>query len=120
MANDTFIKVIKTINNINTKTEAKRMSDNNNIKTVELNKVSNRIDKGLLKYRFFGHTINKEEFKFNIKAYSYRDATSDLFRMLNVNYIWLLNCEMPGRHSHMNYHAGKTHSIDLIKYQQKN
>ena len=119
MANDTLIKVIKTINNINTKTEAKRMSDNH-IKTVELNKVSNRIDKGLLKYRFFGHTINKEEFKFSVKAYSYRDAASELFRMLNVNYVWLLNCEMPGKHSHMNYHAGKTHSIDLTKYQKKN
>ena len=73
-----------------------------------------------LKYRFFGHTINKEEFKFSVKAYSYKDAASELFRMLNVNYVWLLNCEMPGKHSHMNYHAGKTHSIDLTKYQKKN
>lgn len=119
MANDTLIKVIKTINTINTKTEAKRMSDNH-IKTVELNKVSNRIDKGLLKYRFFGHTINKEEFKFNVKAYNYKDAIGDLFKMFNPNYIWLLNCEMPGRHTHMNYHAGKTHSIDLTKYNKKN
>ena len=66
------------------------------------------------------HTINKEEFKFNIKAYSYRDATADLFRMLNINYIWLLNCEMPGKHFPNNYVAGKTHSIDLTKHQKKN
>jgi len=92
----------------------------NDIKTVELNTVSKRIDKNLLKYRFFGHTINKEEFKFNIKAYSYRDATADLFKMLNVNYIWLLNCEMPGKHFSKHYAAGKTHSIDLTKHQNKN
>ena len=92
----------------------------NNIKTVELNKASNRIDKNLLKYRFFGHTINKEEFKFNIKAYSYRDATADLFRILNINYIWLLNCEMPGKHFSKHYEAGKTHSINLTKHQIKN
>ena len=92
----------------------------NDIKTVELNIVSKRIDKNFLKYRFFGYTINKEEFKFNIKAYSYRDATADLFRMLNINYIWLLNCEMPGKHYPNNYKAGSTRSIDLTKHQNKN
>ena len=92
----------------------------NNIKTVELNIVSKRIDKNLLKYRFFGHTINKEEFKFNVKAYDYKRAVSELFKMLNPNYVWLLNCEMPGKHSYMNYKAGSTRAIDLTKYQNKN
>ena len=92
----------------------------NNIKTEQLKIVSSRIDKNLLKYRFFGHTINKEEFKFNVKAYDYKGAVAELFKMLNPNYVWLLNCEMPGKHSYMNYKAGSTRAIDLTKYQNKN
>jgi|TARA_R110001592_G_scaffold231819_1_gene489043 hypothetical protein len=93
---------------------------NNKIKQQIVNPVDNRIDRQNLKFRFFGYTINKEEFKFNVNSYDYKAAVTYLWKMLDPNYVWILNCEMPGRdHGHY-YEPGNTRSISLVSHQNKN
>jgi|TARA_R110002072_G_scaffold45292_1_gene126108 hypothetical protein len=91
-----------------------------NIKTITVNPVNNRIDQRYSTYRFFGHTINKEEFKFNVKSHTYQDAVRQLWKMLDPNYVWRLNCEMPGRDYGTYYSPGNTRSISMIEHQNKN
>ncbi len=99
------------------------------IKTVYMNKPKT-VDYLKRTFRFFGYTVDKERFTFNIKSHNYENSITDLFEKLNPNSIWQLNCELPGHIKNLKYfdamgkeqektehEAGKVKSIPMFKYQ---
>tara|TARA_R100000458_G_C8219541_1_gene204357 strand:+ start:643 stop:969 length:327 start_codon:yes stop_codon:yes gene_type:complete len=103
-----------------------------NIRTSLMNKPNPNIDVTTKTYRFFGYTTNKERFTFNVKSHNYPAAVEDLFKMLDPNFIWQLNCELPGvlkfseyfdaygkKQNKTEHVAGPVKSLPVHEYQDK-
>lgn len=88
-------------------------------KELTFNKPNQRIDQRVRTYRFFGLTIDRENFKFNIKDTSFDNAYSKLWKMVDPNYVWKITVEFPGKDNGTGYEAGRIKELPVSEAQRK-